>query len=141
MLQRLHCLLKLFREFRVLLVLPRVSQCRKARLQSADPMLYILFETLQFLRKTPDLLRVNNGLLHASKMYGNAEKSTDCSGKRATLTQYATQFLFKPGGLDPIRLVPEAFHHRHRGNTGTTQTANGAHTHSFPPTGYVGVQP
>src|SRR6266516_4667746 len=56
---RLHGLLEFFGELGVLLVLPRVAQRRKPRLQRNDPILEVAIEPLQFLGETPHLFGIH----------------------------------------------------------------------------------
>ena len=52
------------REFLVLLVLPGAADGRETGLQSGGPRLHVFIETLQFLGKPPNFLRIHDRLGH-----------------------------------------------------------------------------
>lgn len=62
--QRLQGLLEFLGKLEVLLVLPRIAQRRKARLQRRHPVLEIDIEPLEFLGEAPHLFRIHHCLGH-----------------------------------------------------------------------------
>jgi hypothetical protein len=64
LLENLHRVAEFLGKLGMFLVLPRVTQCAKARLEQRHPVLKFYVEPLQFLGEFPDLAGIHYGLWH-----------------------------------------------------------------------------